>query len=249
MCDFNMTEDPQDSSGPSPLLHGSQLETWHMLKTQFDLVDTFHYTRSFTRSRFTRRATHIDRFDQSRLDRFYLSDSGFWIHALHCLQHIPSQTLFDHDPIILTLQIEPLNSTITRRKSSYFKANPGVLKREGTLEALRIAWISHPLGITDPTIKFSLAWSRLHNTYKSIQEQVSSSMQPLDLLTAQLVQLKLDIFYDANSHQCQEYDQLRHQIREIELNETNRCCSLARNTWMGTGDKPYKTFFQLVKIK
>lgn len=79
-----------------------------------------------------------------------------------------------------------------------------------------------PPGIIDPQLKFSLAWKRLHNTYKDIQEQTSSSSQTLDLLTAQLVQLKLDIFYEANSYQIQEYDQLRLQIQEIELNEANR---------------------------
>lgn len=47
MGNFNMTEDPIDSSGPSPLRVGSQLETWRMLKTRFDLVDAFPITHSF----------------------------------------------------------------------------------------------------------------------------------------------------------------------------------------------------------
>lgn len=148
---------PLDSAGPSPLINGSQLETWRMLRTRFDLVDSFHCVCSFSGSRYTRWATHGDRLDQSRLDWFYLSDSGFWVHTLHSLQHIPSEALSDHDPIILTIEIESRNSATTLPKSSYLKANPVVLKIEGTIDALQDAWIAHPLGIIDPNRKFSLA--------------------------------------------------------------------------------------------
>lgn len=58
MGDFNMMGDPQDSLGPSSLINDSQLETWHMLKTRFDLVDAYHLVWSFVGSRFTRSATH-----------------------------------------------------------------------------------------------------------------------------------------------------------------------------------------------
>lgn len=73
--------------------------------------------------------------DQSRLERFYLSGSGFWIHAILKLEHVESQTLPDHDPILLTIQIAPQTST-RHRLTTYFKENPSFLRKEGTMEAL-----------------------------------------------------------------------------------------------------------------
>lgn len=114
------------------------------------------------------------------------------------------------------------NLNHTLKKSSYDKANPSILKREGTMEALRSTWIAHPSGILDPTTKFILAQIHLRRKYKALQKQANSPSQPLDLLLDQLVQLKLDIFDNTNPQLCQEYHQVRNQIREIELNEANR---------------------------
>lgn len=74
MGDFNMTKEPRDSSGSLLLIHGGQLETWWLLKTCFDLVDAFPLAKMLVGTQFTRRATHGLRLNQSRLDRFYLSD-------------------------------------------------------------------------------------------------------------------------------------------------------------------------------
>lgn len=105
--DFNMVESPIDSAGPSPLLQGRQLEAWRLLATRFDLTDAYFLPREFIGTRFTRRALHGHRLDQSRLDRFYISDKSHWIHAILSLEHVQKQTLSDHDPIILTVQLEP----------------------------------------------------------------------------------------------------------------------------------------------
>lgn len=105
--DFNMTESLLDSSGPSPLLNGRQREAWRLLKTRLDLVDAFPLPRIFLGTRFTHRAVHGIRMDQSRLDRFYISGKGYWLHAILQLKHVQTQTLSDHNPIILTVQFAP----------------------------------------------------------------------------------------------------------------------------------------------
>lgn len=163
-----MTKDPRNSSSPSPFISSSLLETWYILKTHFDLVNALPLVQSFSGSHFTRRTTHGDKMDQSRLDRFYLSGNNFWIRVLHNLQHIKTQTLSDRDPIILTIQLEPNNLVTTLKKSSYFKANPGVLKREGMMVGLHNAWIAHSTRLSDLTRKFTLAWDHLRNKYKTI---------------------------------------------------------------------------------
>lgn len=54
MGNFNMIEDPMDSSGTSPLIFGSQLETWRMLETRFNLVDAFPFSCTFKGTHFIR---------------------------------------------------------------------------------------------------------------------------------------------------------------------------------------------------
>lgn len=78
--------------------------------------------------------------------------------------------LLDHDPIILTIKISPRDTTSNLKKFSYFKANLGILKRAGSMEALWVALIAHPSGVSDPTLKFTFAWYRLRKVLKTIQE-------------------------------------------------------------------------------
>lgn len=140
---------------PGPLLNGNRLETWRLLKIRFDLVVSFPPAHAFVGTRFTRWATHGTRMDQSWLDRFYLSDNGFWIQAILRLKHVQTQMLSNHDPILLTIQIAPHHS-IQRRKTSYFKANPRFLKKQGTIEALWAAEVTHPT--RSPTLPGNLTW-------------------------------------------------------------------------------------------
>lgn len=64
------------------------------------------------------------------------------------------------------------------------------------------------------------------------------SKDPLANLYEILSQLKLDILEDLSLFQKEEFQELRNQIREVELAEANRVCSLARVKWLGVGDEP-----------
>lgn len=72
---------------------------------RFSLVDAFQIACRFSGTYFTRRFTHGNQLDQSRIEKFYISDYAIWIHAIHKLEHVHDQTLSDNDPIILTIQI------------------------------------------------------------------------------------------------------------------------------------------------
>lgn len=80
--------------------------------------------------------------DQSHLGHFYVSDKGQWIHTILQQEHVQTQTLFDYDPILLTILLNP-PEFIWHQKSTYFKANPNMLKREGTMTALQEVWTKH----------------------------------------------------------------------------------------------------------
>lgn len=192
--DFNMTEIPLDSSGPSPLVIGQQREAWRLLKTRLYLVDAFSLHRTFIGMRYTQRAAHGNRMDQSRIDRLYISERGHWIHAILKLEHIQSHTLSDHDPIVLIVQTSPLPPTTTAPKSTYFKASIGTLKIVGTINALKEACREdHTTDDSNPTLKFALAWTWLRQVYKTTQEKEKPTEPPLTLLQAKYVQLKMDM--------------------------------------------------------
>lgn len=160
--DFNMTEFLEDSTGPTLLIEGRQLESWRLLKTRFDLIDAYFIPRSFIGTRYTRRFVHGLCLDQSRLDRFYLSDSRHWVNAIIHLEHGQAQTLSDHDLILLTTRLSPFPlDSLSKKKTTYFKANPSTLKVNGTLQVLQAAWENHPTLDVDPIRKFVASWSRL----------------------------------------------------------------------------------------
>lgn len=106
--DFNMMEFPKDSTGPTPLIEGRrQLESWRLLKTRLNLTDALFLPQSFIGTRFTKRSIHGDQLDQSRLERFYLSDCGHWIHSISHLKHVQSHTLCPRSHLQLPFAYPP----------------------------------------------------------------------------------------------------------------------------------------------
>lgn len=132
--DLNMTEHLANSFGSSPLLNGKEKESWRLLKRTFHLADCFSLLGQVVGPRFTRREVRDIRLDQSRINRFYASDHGWWTVRLVELVHDPNQTLSDHDPILLKLQLivpDPLEAHL--KHSTYFKANPYILRKPENL--------------------------------------------------------------------------------------------------------------------
>lgn len=83
-----MVEHPTDSLGPSPLIQGGQLEAWRIVATRLDLIDAYSLPRKFIDAHLTRQVAHGHRLDQSRLNRFYLSDKAQWLHIILSLEHV-----------------------------------------------------------------------------------------------------------------------------------------------------------------
>lgn len=204
--DFNMIEDPFDSSGPSPLISGRQKGSWRLLKICLDLVDAFSFPRLFVGTHFTQRAIHSARLDQSLLDRFCISDKAHRIHEILQLEHVQNQVLSNHDPIILTLQIGPSPQYHGGPKNStFFKASPETLQIEGIMDLLHFVWEEHPPGQANPTAKFALAWICLRWTLKELQEKAKHEEPSIDLLQSRLVQLKLEILEESDQFLHEEF--------------------------------------------
>ncbi|KAL3680171.1 hypothetical protein R1sor_023127 [Riccia sorocarpa] len=96
-----MVESQEDSIGPSPLLRRDELHSWEFLAGRADLIDAQKCATRILGPHFTRQAWHGNRFDQSRLDRFYLKKRGEWVYHIRTVEHQGARTLSDHVPIKL----------------------------------------------------------------------------------------------------------------------------------------------------
>lgn len=120
--------------------------------------------------------------DQSCIDRFYVIDKGLWMHEILKLRYVQTQTLSNHDPIVLTIQLATPPIPIGQWKSTYFKANSSIIKREGMMHALQEAWESQPSLSEDSIRSFALAWKHIRNKYKEIQDLSKQIEDPFDSL-------------------------------------------------------------------
>ncbi|KAL3685665.1 hypothetical protein R1sor_003687 [Riccia sorocarpa] len=71
-----MVESQDDSIGPSPVMKPAERHSWEILAGNLDLVDARLCATRTLGPHFTRQAWHGNRFDQSRLDSFYLSGTS-----------------------------------------------------------------------------------------------------------------------------------------------------------------------------
>ncbi|KAL3699765.1 hypothetical protein R1sor_017787 [Riccia sorocarpa] len=77
-----MVEYQDDSIGPSPILKRDELRSWELCSGRTDMVDARLCATRSLGQHFTRHAWHGNRFDQSRLDRFYLTKGGEWVYHI-----------------------------------------------------------------------------------------------------------------------------------------------------------------------
>lgn len=96
--DFNMVEHRDDTSGTSVLIRGEELVNWRLFKTKLDLEDCYLILSSTWGSRFTRMAPHGDHFDQSRLDRCYISSRGGGLAR----SYLSNMTLINYRSLTMT---------------------------------------------------------------------------------------------------------------------------------------------------
>ncbi|KAL3677440.1 hypothetical protein R1sor_027388 [Riccia sorocarpa] len=175
--DFNMVEYPEDTIGPSPLMEEHKRRCWDLVVGSGDLVDARLCASEAKGPHFTRQAWYGERFDQSRLDRFYITERGEWIHHIKKVEHQGARTLSDHIPIKLEVVFRADRST-RRRKRSYFKMDERLLRREGVMEKIKKAWESHPYWARDRRKRWGLALGRLRDILMEEKAELTPGPAP-----------------------------------------------------------------------
>ncbi|KAL3696464.1 hypothetical protein R1sor_010540 [Riccia sorocarpa] len=109
---------------------------------------------------FTRQPSHGNRFDQSRLDRFYISGRGEWTYHIRTVDHQGARTLSDHVPIKLEVLLEA-SEAASRPRRSYFKMDCKTLMKTDILARARATWQEHPTWAKDKRKRWALALGRI----------------------------------------------------------------------------------------
>jgi hypothetical protein len=184
--DYNMIESRSNSTGSSPSLQGRELEGWRLFKTRFNLQDAHSIAGKIEGALYTWRRTRGRDLVQSRIDRFYFSDGGWWLDSIGTLQQDGAQALSDHDPIVLSLRISPpavSGSHLT--KTLPFQAKPAVLKFQGAVEQLKEAWDNSKDGDKNPHYLFNHSCRQLRAKYMALQKAPHEQQGELAVFTSQ----------------------------------------------------------------
>jgi hypothetical protein len=245
-----MMEESSDSAGILPLIHRQELEAWRIFKTRFNLKDALFVTGKSDGVHHTWRHSRSGRLIQSRIDRFYLSNGGWWMDSIENLKHHGAQALSDHDPVILTFWLtSPFVTVSCIKKTSPFKANPAVLKFKGAVEALQEAWDSLKDGDKNPHYMFNTACRQLQEKYMALQQAPKEQQGEIAILKAKLQALKQEILDTYFGGQVEELVSTEEQVQtlgEVNISHHKR---LSQIHWLGEGNEPSKFYFATLKAK
>ncbi|KAL3683906.1 hypothetical protein R1sor_001928 [Riccia sorocarpa] len=180
--DWNVIEDPSDSSTKSNWLTREVTVPFFNLKTKFNLYDVRGRSTDHRGPKFTRCQTRNQRFIWSTLDRFYAPPSLFGSLKITTVHHADF-TLSDHMPTSLLVHRGPKSSSTTTNPSLFFKVDARILKDPLVMASIEEVWGNHKatVDLTDPS-NFLPAWKEVSSVIKDAHYNESRQLSQLDQL-------------------------------------------------------------------
>ncbi|KAL3680262.1 hypothetical protein R1sor_023218 [Riccia sorocarpa] len=177
--DWNVVEQPFDSSSKSNWLSREETVSFFNFKTRFKLADARVLGCEQMGPKHTRTQFRDGRFIWSVLDRFYLPSSLFPNFKLNLIHH-PDFPLSDHLSVSLLLS-ESYCPKPSPNKSVYFKIDPKVLQKPEVKNRIKEIWDTHDAGpCADPVQKYITAWRDVRAFLKEEQYRESQELASLD---------------------------------------------------------------------
>ncbi|CAM6099079.1 unnamed protein product [Calypogeia fissa] len=238
--DFNMTEHPNDTTGSHNILKGWELEAWRQLRVKHGLKDCLTELGTVTGAHFTWRRRRGNSLEQSRIDRIYLGEDGWWMSGIKELTHEVGQAISDHDPVILKAAITIDQTTASPRFTTYFKAKAAILKKIDNIARLKQAWEDGDSTETCPHRLWDAACKRLRCTYISLHNAPQSDEEYARSLRTDLRVLKSKMLDQFTMEALEDYSS-KEQALHVQ--------QLSRIRWLGQGDEPSRFFFRTLKAK
>ncbi|KAL3681274.1 hypothetical protein R1sor_024230 [Riccia sorocarpa] len=247
--DFNNVELPDDSRGKSALIRGAEERSWKRFTYRADLVDAYLAAAKTTGGTFTRMAFCGQRYDQARLDRFYLSNGGEWCESIQAVNHHSEQTLSDHIPVSLQLQLVHDDSHNWQPKS-YFKMSTHLIKRPGVLEKLEEAWGQHSPFCRSTQKPWDLGWGRLRQILREEKAIVEKEEHGYQDLRREVEELRIWMEEEGGNSDLHAELQLKEaELREQDLREARAWKYRSKEKWLKEGEAPSRYFYAQLKAK
>ncbi|KAL3680463.1 hypothetical protein R1sor_023419 [Riccia sorocarpa] len=223
--DFNMVESQIDSIGPSPVIRGEEKNTWDLLTGSADLVDARVCATTAKGPLFTRQAWYGNRFDQSRLDRFYMSGGGEWLYHIRSVEHQGARTLSDHVHIVLEVVTKELVAG-SRPRRSYFKMDFKAFKKEGVLDRAKEAWVAHPRWARDKRKRWALALGRIRKLLMEVRNDANRGRVDISLLEEKVEEARGRVQHDQSEEARSLFEEAVTTLRRREQEEAEQWARL-----------------------
>ncbi|KAL3685574.1 hypothetical protein R1sor_003596 [Riccia sorocarpa] len=246
--DFNMVESQEDSIGPSSVLKQDEKHSWDLCAGRTDMVDARLCATRCLGPHFTRQAWHRDRFDQSRLDRFYLSKHGEWVYHIRSVEHQGARALSDHVPIKMEVMLKEAEAS-TRPRRSYFKMEYKMLMKPEVLARAKGVWIDHPRWAKDKRKRWTLALGRIRKLLMDIRDEERRREEATRGTEERLEAARKRVHHDQSEEAKQLFEEAVTAQRRREHEEAERCRRRCKITWLKEDEAPTKYFFARLKAK
>ncbi|KAL3699682.1 hypothetical protein R1sor_017704 [Riccia sorocarpa] len=232
--DFNMVESQEDSIGPSPVLKQDEKRSWDLCAGRTDMVDARLCATRCLGPHFTRQAWHGDRFDQSRLDRFYLSKRGEWVYHIRSVEHQGARALSDHVPIKMEVMLKEAEAS-TRPRRSYFKTEYKMLMKPEVLARAKGVWIDHPRWAKDKRKRWTLVLGRIRKLLMDIRDEERRREEATGGTEERLEAARKRVQHDQSEEAKQLFEEAVTAQRRREHEEAERCRRRCKITWLKEG--------------
>ncbi|KAL3689641.1 hypothetical protein R1sor_015950 [Riccia sorocarpa] len=208
----------EDSVGPSPVLKGEEKQKWDLFAGNLDLVDARLCATMTLGPHFIRQAWHGNRFDQSRLDRFYISGRGEWAYHIRTVDHQGAKTLLDHVPIKLEVLLEATEAA-SRPRRSYFKMEFKTLMKTDILARVRATWQEHPTWAKDKRKRWALALCRIRKLLMEVRREEKRMEEEKEKLEDIVERVRLRIQEEGPSKVMEEFEEVVSALRAKHVQE------------------------------
>ncbi|KAL3696899.1 hypothetical protein R1sor_010975 [Riccia sorocarpa] len=246
--DYNMVELWDNSSGKSAIIAGSEARAWKSFSQSNGLVDSYLAAASRKGGNFTRHAFYGRRYDQSRLDRFYVSQGGEWLHLIREVIHHSEQVISDHIPVSLHCDLSQSSQTDWKPKT-YHKMDATLLSRPGVMDRIKEVWQNHPQDCGNPQRKWQLAWLRIKKILIQEKSKQDEERRLLCDERVELFRLRCLPQQGNSAETLQRIAQLEHQTRLQDLNDAKAWRTRSKNKWLREGEAPSRYFYSQLKAK
>ncbi|KAL3675001.1 hypothetical protein R1sor_024949 [Riccia sorocarpa] len=246
--DFNNVELSEDSKGKSALMQGSEERAWRKMVNRTDIIDAYMAAVRTKSGLFTRMAFCGQRYDQARLDRFYLSNRGEWCELIKEVIHNTGQILSDHVPISLELQLIR-DENCNWRPMSYFKMNQQLMESQEVLMKLKETWEDHPPFCKNSQKRWEMGWGRLRQILKEEKNRQKNDYKEGNNIRREVEDLRIILHDEDNEETRMRLLSKENELRKREIREAKAWRLRSKERWFREGEAPSRYFYSQLKAK